>query len=110
MGEEFDHERLSDTQDAFLTRLRRSSILLNKLTDNMRDRTELLRPILPHLPPEHREKMEHNIKEYALLLGDLGEVQMLLGEDLGQVGDTIGEFVVYLQEKIDEWENKKEGE
>jgi len=100
-NEEFDHERLSDAQDAFLTRLNRFGMLIDKAVQIDAGRNELLMPILPFLHPNHHHALKENSRMFYDTLEDIGEVAKLLGLDIAKLGDVVQDHMKYIDDLIE---------
>ena len=90
---ESSSDKVDDALEAFITHLKRMNILLTGVTETMEERNFLMLPILPHLHPEHREKLQANSDKFGQELTDLQEVFELMGEDMSNFGDGLDGYI-----------------
>lgn len=108
---EFDHTELDDSQSAFLTRLNRMRVIVEKFGENAADRNELTIRLIPYLhDPELSIDMHSNMVEHASYLEEMCETLELLGKDVIRMGDAITEHMEYLDALVEEIKKRAEEE
>jgi len=104
--EEFDPTELDDSQDAFLTRLNRMHLLIEKFSVNAAGRNDITAKLVPFLTPEVQQDLFDNMIEHVSCLDAMSETLELLSKDVLRMGNAITDHMEYIDRIVKEIEEE----